>query len=551
MKKLPLFPFFLLLCALFTLSASAETVEGIYGENITWEYDTETGHLDILGSGAMDDYGEALWCDYFDTLKSITVADGITRIGAYTFRYLENLTELSLPNSVTAIGELAFTGCSNLRHLTFPSGLTEIEYGAFNDCTLYEIELPGTVTTIGDFAFWYCGGVREVHIPASVTSLSGSAFNKCISLRTLTVDEENPVYRSEGNCIIEKATGLLVCGCRESVIPDDGSITEIGEYAFACCDYLTEIDIPDGVTAIGANAFEDCFRLTSVRIPDSIDFIGGSAFLGCTVLNGVTLPSGLTTLDELAFYDCAALEKLDLPDSLLVIGNQAFYGCSSLTELVFPEDAVLFVGMFAFGNCSGLTELTLPQSVSMIDWCAFSGCTRLKTLTFHNGVEEIASGAFDGCPTLETVNFFGSMADWDAIETDGETGLSDAVTVHWFVPTESGFVCEKCGLRFRTDSDPANRSHAENESLGWAEAYSDDPDELESHVLLCPTGACMGDMFIVVRYRGGRMNEVQTAVYTGAPLEFSFAFSYDEIRIFALADFLPDAEPLTLPSPSG
>ena len=37
--------------------ASAETLSGTCGENVNWTFDTETGVLDITGTGAMYDYG--------------------------------------------------------------------------------------------------------------------------------------------------------------------------------------------------------------------------------------------------------------------------------------------------------------------------------------------------------------------------------------------------------------------------------------------------------------------------------------------------------------
>ena len=56
-KKLLIFVLALasLIC-LFVFGASAETVSGTCGSNLTWTYETETCVLDISGTGKMRDY---------------------------------------------------------------------------------------------------------------------------------------------------------------------------------------------------------------------------------------------------------------------------------------------------------------------------------------------------------------------------------------------------------------------------------------------------------------------------------------------------------------
>ena len=55
----------------------------------------------------------------------------------------------------------------------------------------------------------------------------------------------------------------MIAGCSTSVIPTDGSVTSIGDAAFAGSG-LTSIVIPVSVTSIGYQAFDDCSNLTTV-----------------------------------------------------------------------------------------------------------------------------------------------------------------------------------------------------------------------------------------------------------------------------------------------
>lgn len=133
--------------------------------------------------------------------------------------------------------------------------------------------------------------LTPIEILDSVTSIGKRSFNNCSSLKTIKVASKNPKYYSFGNCIIEKASKTLICGCGSSVIPDD--VTSIGDYAFKGCKSLTKINIPLSVTRIGEYAFAGCTSLTSINVPDSVISIGEGAFDGCSSLTKLIIPDGV------------------------------------------------------------------------------------------------------------------------------------------------------------------------------------------------------------------------------------------------------------------
>ena len=92
------------------------------------------------------------------------------------------------------------------------------------------------------------------------------------------VSVENPVYHSAGNCLIQTENKILIAGCKNSIIPTDGSVTSIGDYAFHGCSSLVSIMIPDAVTNIGRLAFEGCDNLTSVALLNPEISVGMGAF---------------------------------------------------------------------------------------------------------------------------------------------------------------------------------------------------------------------------------------------------------------------------------
>ena len=183
-------------------------------------------------------------------LTSIIVPDEVETIGSYAFKDCTGLTSVTIGKRVTSIGSSAFSGCSRLTKITGSSTISAV---VARQCGSNSFEVVITSgTSIGDSAFRDCG-LTSITIPDSVTSIGQYAFYECTKLTSIIVVEGNTKYHSTGNCLIETATKTLILGCKTSVIPTDGSVT-----------------IGGSVTYIGENAFAYCSRLTSITFNGTI-----------------------------------------------------------------------------------------------------------------------------------------------------------------------------------------------------------------------------------------------------------------------------------------
>ena len=232
----------------------------------------------------------------------------VTSIGVLAFYNCSGLTSVTIPNPVTEIGYSAFSGCRGLTSVTIPTSLKTIGERAFKDCqSLTSVAIPNSVTSIGDLAFYNCSALTSVSIGNSVSSIGNSAFYGCGGMTSIVVASGNTTYDSRGNCnaIIETASNTLIAGCCNTVIP--GTVTAIGDDAFAYCSGLTRVTIPISVTTIGHDAFRYCKGLSSVTIPNSVTSIGDMAFLECSGLKSVTIHGSVTSIGDWAFRGCSGL----------------------------------------------------------------------------------------------------------------------------------------------------------------------------------------------------------------------------------------------------
>ncbi len=204
-----------------------------------------------------------------------------------------------------------------------------VEYNGRN-C---EVNIPndGSVTSLGSNAFdcWYMLSEEEilksVSIPSSVKRIAHDAFYNTFISDSITVDADNPLYRSADNCLIDKKDGTLVKACLNGAIPDDGTVSSIGF----------------------------------------------GAFWGNLSLNTLSVPTSVTHIANEAFCFCPSLEKAVIPASVRSIGIEAFFGCDKLKEVIIEADDIM-IGSNAFEGCKDIT-LCAKEGSSALEYAAKKG----------------------------------------------------------------------------------------------------------------------------------------------------------------------------------
>jgi len=399
----------------------------------------------------------------------------------------KNVKKIVVPKGITIIEQKAFKGCKNLKSIRLADTIEEIGKEAFAGCSaLEEIILPKKLKSLVNFTFEDCSSLKKVTIQDAIINISSRAFERCYNLEEINVSEENKRYCSiNGILYNKKKTRLLTAPKKvkesEIIIPEEVTIIEtnalngceninkvilpssleeikeyafgnssikeivfpqkhfyLREYAFASCNKLVEVRIPEGIKVIRNGVFRDCESLKKVYIPKSVQKINQLSFFGCSSLEWIDVnteneffyskdgklyrngeveeailikenevnkdgyepvvenynlsPDGKSILG-IKDPDNFNLSYLEIPEGITTIEEWAFFKCAKLESITFPE-SLKIIKKRAFANCSELQYADLPDSIEIIGDYAFANCRKLSFTRIPSKATYIGDGAF-------------------------------------------------------------------------------------------------------------------------------------------------------------
>ncbi len=349
----------------FKITAEAAS-KGSCGTNVSWTY--SDGVLKITGSGKMKDYlyyEDVPWYSKKESIKSVVIGSGVTRIGDFAFFTCSNLTTVTIPESVKAIGSESFYFCEKLKSIKLPSKLTTIEPFAFYNCSnLKSVTIPKSVKVVDYNTFCGCKKLANINLPDTLETIGSNAFM------------DTAYYNDNSNW----TKGVLYIG--KNLISGRKIDPETYEYiSSASGDYTVKA----GTKIIADCAFMDCDKLTSISFPASLVNMGYWGYSGCTGLTKITVNSDNKYYSssngvlfnkkktELIKYPASkSSTSYSIPKTVKTILTYAFYDAKKLTS-VTVNDGVTTIGFDAFGNCSKLKNIKLPDSIYNMGGYVFDG----------------------------------------------------------------------------------------------------------------------------------------------------------------------------------
>ena len=387
-----------------------------------------------------------------ENLFTITIPEGLVKIGPNCFSGCTYLASITIPASVKYIDNNAFSGCKKLKDVIYvENNIETIGNYAFSGCVqLVTIEIGSKVKSIGEGAFNGCKKLKSVTIPDGFESILKDTFNGCAALESITIPSSVTVINENA---------FKGCASLESVTIPEG-VKEIKQEAFSGCTGLKTVVLPAEIDILGNMVFVNCTALESINMPETIVTFGDQLFQGCSSLKSLTIPEGVTIINERSFTGCSSLETINLPSTLTFIANYGFYSCTGLKSIVIPE-GVTFIGTEAFDGCTSLVTAVLPSTVTTVGARAFNACSSLRSINFPEGITVIELGTLQGCISLETVvlpstlksiknsafncqlsfvYFGGSEAQWKKVVRGDSNGGLDIVGVIYYFNSDASTV---------------------------------------------------------------------------------------------------------------
>ncbi len=310
-----------------------EITSGSCGENVTWSFDKDTGHLTISGQGDMKNYSLGAPVSPFyligDKTKTIEIEDGITSIGSVMFPMCA-ATELTIPASVTKVHGLSF-GMNYFQEITFLGNAPVV------DSNLYGTDV-------------FSGIVATVNYPVNDPtwdSFTGQNYGGTITWNPYvpeavggTIAETDDTWNldAEGTLTIApQAEAAAVAFTADTLLSDGtGRTNDVpwSQYKAA----IKKVIIIPGVEKIIDNAFAACENLADVELADTITDIGAAAFQDCTAVKEIIIPESVQKIQSQAFSGCSELEKVHFEGNAPTAGENVFENVSETTSITYPEN---------------------------------------------------------------------------------------------------------------------------------------------------------------------------------------------------------------------
>lgn len=349
---------------------------------------------------------------------------------------------------VTSIGTSAFQNCETIRRLTIPDGITKISTNAFSGCkNLEELYYNCSLTSMGTTPFLNCSALRTIYIGEKVSNIAINANNNCYgtAVETFVVDENNSNYASKDGVLYSKREDgkydlqLYPIAKKEESFTVSTDVKCVKKYAISGNSYLKEIIIDSSDFEMNTlYALYNLGSLEKLTLQGTYKYVSGNYVSSCENLSELYLYANIESASSL-FHKCNSLIQINVGPEVTKISGMLFgeIGASFYVDEnnknYISYDGVLFSkgGKKTLEKYpSNREELSyiVPKDTQEINEYAFFGCQYLKEISFCPIDEcRIKDDTFVNCSVLESLELGGNITyvSGSAIRYSGKSEIKN------------------------------------------------------------------------------------------------------------------------------
>lgn len=419
-------------------------------------------------------------------VKTIVIPIGVTEICNNAFENCKSLSDITLPERLIRICNNAFVNCKSLTKIEIPKSVEEIGSYVFENCESlsdFKLNQEFKLKKFGECVFSGCNSLQSLNLytegECSLTNLPDNMFGDMCYLNEISLPSE---LTKIGNNVFKSSNFKIDNAYHEDEITFvlRGTVNEIGAFSFSCNTGLTNVDLSaTSLKIIPISAFANCESLISIKLPEGLTEICNNAFYNCRLLNTITtydefinisqktnlsnhIAKGIDENEKIIELEksCkASISKYEnvLPSSLTIIGDGAFENTGLKTiNLMLTDIEKLSKGVFA--NCKKLTSVYVNTTCMTVDERAFLNsnakimsddykfdynnlCNSLKENNKFKQTEQFKKMALDlSFKTINTAAFFGyesktiDLQHWTQLQTINESAFCQSNIQTVYIP---------------------------------------------------------------------------------------------------------------------
>ena len=394
----------------------------------------------------------------------------VVSIEDYAFENCRSITSVVVPDSITTIGVGAFKGCNNIQSMTLPFTGKSDSASAYEAVLGYVFGYETTqkysnvYNTNDAFINYQHGNVENAvwqytrigygnysdgyqsfyyYIPSSIkkvtitnqAAVKDGAFNGCDRIENIIYTQ---AIESVGSASFQNCKSLLYFNSdKQGTINLAGIFDTIGDYAFANCAKISQLEMTDNVKVIGNHAFDGCKSIANLQFTSYVTYIGDYAFKDLKLIDSLHIYESTTIIGMGSFQGCNKLATLTLPFTGRSVDAGAYdavfgyifgYETTKKYSNIYNtndnyinhqhgnvEGAVWQYTRIGYGNYSDGYQsffYYIPTSVkevvvtnqSQIKNAAFNGCKYIEKITYNQPLEYLGNSAFQNCQALLQFN---------------------------------------------------------------------------------------------------------------------------------------------------